>query len=65
MFHLFAGTLSSNRYFPPRVSNKEVILHRLLGLFHPRPFVHMRFAPQGAVATVRAENERWVDVVFR
>ncbi|CAH1261486.1 SELENON [Branchiostoma lanceolatum] len=63
--NMFSGTLSSNRYFPPKVSNKEVILHRLLGLFHPRPFVRMRFAPQGAVATVRAENERWVDIVFR
>ncbi|CAH1276959.1 SELENON [Branchiostoma lanceolatum] len=62
---LATGLLSSDRYFPPKVSNKEVILHRLLGLFHPRPFVCIRFAPQGAVATVRAENERWVDVVFR
>ncbi|KAI8481488.1 skeletal muscle fiber development [Branchiostoma belcheri] len=61
----FSGSLSSYRYFPPKVSGKEVILHRLLGLFHPRPFVYMRFGPQGAVATVRAENERWVDVVFR
>lgn len=63
--NLFSNTLSNNRFYPPKVKNKEVIIHRLLSMFHKRPFVRTRFGPQGTIAVVRAENEKYVDVVFR
>ncbi len=63
--NLFSNTLSSNRYFPPKVVGRELLLHRLLSMFHPRPFLHTRFGPQGALAVIRAESHLYVDVVFR
>lgn len=63
--NLFANTLSSNRFYPPRVKHKEVVIHRLLSMLHKRPFVHTRFGPQGTIAVIRAENEKYVDVAFR
>lgn len=60
------GPLSSNRYIPPTlVRDQEVMVHRLLSMFHPRPFVFSRFAPQGSIAVVRALNKKYVDIVFR
>lgn len=56
---------SSNRYNPPKVEDRLVLIHRLLAMFHPRPFLRTRFAPQGAKATVRAFNDKYVDIVFR
>ena len=61
----FYELLTSTRYFPPSPEGKEVLLYRLLAQLHPRPFVHMRFPPQGSIATVRAENEEYLDIVFR
>ena len=59
-------SLSSNRYMPPPLSSDvEIMIHRLLSLFHPLPFVHSRFAPQGSTATVRSFNDEFVDIVFR
>ncbi|KAK2147360.1 hypothetical protein LSH36_557g01040 [Paralvinella palmiformis] len=58
--------LSSNRYLPPPlVRDQEVMIHRLLSMFHPRPFVFSRFAPQGSVAIVRASSKKYVDIMFR
>jgi hypothetical protein len=34
-------------------------------MFHPRPFLYSRFPPQGAVACVRAENEKFLEIQFR
>lgn len=56
---------SSNRYNPPKVEDRVVLIHRLLTMFHPRPFLRTRFAPQGAKATIRAFNDKYVDIVFR
>lgn len=56
---------SSNRYNPPKVEKRLVLIHRLLTMFHPRPFLRTRFAPQGAKATLRAYNDKYVDIVFR
>lgn len=56
---------SSNRYNPPKVEDGVVLIHRLLTMFHPRPFLRTRFAPQGAKATIRAFNDKYVDIVFR
>lgn len=59
-------TLSSNRYFPPKlVRDTEIIIHRLLSMFHSHPFVYMRFAAQGSIACVRAVSEKYVDIIFR
>lgn len=55
-----------NRHYPPKlVAEAEILIHRLLSLFHPRPFVISRFAPQGSVACVRAYNDKYLDIVFR
>lgn len=43
----------------------QVLIHSLLSMFHPRPFVKSRFAPQGAVACIRASNNFYYDIVFR
>ena len=58
--------LSSNRYTPHALTNDaEITIHRILEMFHSRPFVYTRFAPQGSVACVRAVNDRYVEIVFR
>ncbi|ESO93527.1 hypothetical protein LOTGIDRAFT_119019 [Lottia gigantea] len=63
---LFNAALSSNRYYPPKVTtNESIIVHRLLTLFHPRPFVVSRFPAQSSVACVRAYNDKYLDIVFR
>lgn len=57
--------LSSNRYFPPPVKDEHITIHRLLTLFHPRPFIMSRFKPKGSIACVRAKNDKYIDIVFR
>lgn len=51
----------------PRVPlpSPQVIIHRLLSMFHPRPFVKTRFAPQGAVACLTAISDFYYTVMFR
>lgn len=51
----------------PRASTAvpQVIIHRLLSMFHPRPFVKTRFAPQGAVACLTAISDSYYTVMFR
>ena len=62
---LHGGDLSSNRYVPPRIEGSTVIVHRLLAMFHPRPFIMMRFEPRGSMACVRAYNNEYVDIYYR
>uniref|UniRef100_A0A2R8MRR0 Selenoprotein N n=1 Tax=Callithrix jacchus TaxID=9483 RepID=A0A2R8MRR0_CALJA len=62
---IFTGYLSNNRFYPPPPKGKEVIIHRLLSMFHPRPFVKTRFAPQGAVACLTAVSDFYYTVMFR
>uniref|UniRef100_A0A8C5NVZ3 Selenoprotein N n=1 Tax=Jaculus jaculus TaxID=51337 RepID=A0A8C5NVZ3_JACJA len=62
---VFTGYLSNNRFYPPPPKGKEVIIHRLLSMFHPRPFVKTRFAPQGAVACLTAISDSYYTVMFR
>lgn len=57
--------LTSNRYYPTPVKGRLAILYNLLAMFHPRPFLLTRFGPQGTVACVRAENQDYLDIVFR
>ncbi|KAJ3613550.1 hypothetical protein NHX12_019797 [Muraenolepis orangiensis] len=63
--NIFTGYLPNNRYNPPTPKGKEAFIHSLLSMFHPRPFVKSRFAPQGAVACIRASNDFYYDIVFR
>lgn len=62
---VFTGYLSNNRFYPPPPKGKEVIIHQLLSMFHPRPFVKTRFAPQGAVACLTAISDFYYTVMFR
>lgn len=43
----------------------QVIIHKLLSMFHPRPFVKTRFAPQGAVACIQASSSFYYTIAFR
>ncbi|KAK5857499.1 hypothetical protein PBY51_010741 [Eleginops maclovinus] len=63
--NIFTGYLPNNRYHPPSPKGKEVLIHSLLSMFHPRPFIKSRFAPQGAVACIRASNDFYYDILFR
>ncbi|NWW70300.1 SELN protein, partial [Climacteris rufus] len=63
--NIFTGYLSNNRFYPPPPKGKEVIIHRLLSMFHPRPFVRTRFAPQGAVACLQASSPFYYSIAFR
>uniref|UniRef100_G3P3Q3 Selenoprotein N n=1 Tax=Gasterosteus aculeatus TaxID=69293 RepID=G3P3Q3_GASAC len=63
--NIFTGYLPNNRYHPPSPKGKEVLIHSLLSMFHPRPFIKSRFAPQGAVACIRASSDFYYDIVFR
>lgn len=56
---------SSNKYLPPQVEDELVVIHQLLTMFHPRPFLRTRFPPQGGVACVRAFNNEYLDISFR
>lgn len=44
---------------------RQVLIHSLLSMFHPRPFIKSRFAPQGTVACIRASNDFYYDIAFR
>uniref|UniRef100_A0A8C4T3Q7 Selenoprotein N n=1 Tax=Erpetoichthys calabaricus TaxID=27687 RepID=A0A8C4T3Q7_ERPCA len=63
--NIFTGYLPNNRYHPPTPRGKEVLVHSLLSMFHPRPFIKTRFAPQGTVACIRASSDFYYDIVFR
>ena len=42
-----------------------MIFHRLLSMFHVRPFILSRFPPQGTAAVVRAQCGPFLDIYFR
>lgn len=63
--NIFTGYLPNNRYHPPTPKGKEVLIHSLLSMFHPRPFIKSRFAPQGTLACIRASNDFYFDISFR
>ncbi|NXG48115.1 SELN protein, partial [Psilopogon haemacephalus] len=63
--NIFTGYLPNNRFYPPPPKGKEVIIHKLLSMFHPRPFVKSRFAPQGAVACIQASSTFYYTIAFR
>eukprot|EP00118_Oscarella_pearsei_P024811 m.306845 g.306845 ORF g.306845 m.306845 type:complete len:404 (+) comp41642_c0_seq1:131-1342(+) len=61
----FGNQINSVKYFPPYPEGREVLMHMLLNQFHRRPFVRMRFEPQGTIGLIRAENEEYVEIMFR
>ncbi|KAJ7304322.1 hypothetical protein JRQ81_011869 [Phrynocephalus forsythii] len=63
--NIFTGYLPNNRFYPPTPKGKEVLIHKLLSMFHPRPFVKTRFAPQGTVACIQAVAEFYYKIAFR
>lgn len=54
-----------NVYYPPAPRGNEVFLHALLSMLHPNIFVNTRFGPRGTLALLRAENEKYYDIVIR
>ena len=54
-----------NRYHPSTPIGSDVLIFSLLSQFHPNVFVHTRFGPHGTIATVRAQNEKYLDIVIR
>ena len=42
-----------------------MIFHRLLSMFHVRPFIFSRFPPQGTAAVVRAQYGPFLEIYFR
>lgn len=65
MSSLSSSHLSSNRFYPTKPDEKLIVIHRILSMFHPRPFLVTRFPPKGGVAMVRAVSEEFIDIVFR
>ncbi|EDO40205.1 predicted protein [Nematostella vectensis] len=61
----FSPQLSSNRYNPPDVSGNNAVIHQLLAMFHPRPFIFTRFGPQGTAACIEAQNNEYLAIQFR
>lgn len=58
--------LSNNRYHPPELkSNKEVLVFKLLQMFHKNVFLYPRFPPTGATMYLRAYNDIYLDILFR
>ena len=56
---------SANRYDPPEPEQEEMIIFRLLQMFHKKPFLLTRFPPQGTSLTLRARNENFLDIIIR
>ncbi|GFQ94019.1 selenoprotein N [Trichonephila clavata] len=61
----YSPPLSNERYYPPQVPSNLLVIHALLSLFHPHPFLWTRFQPQGTVAILRAIGDNFYDIIFR
>ncbi|CAF1003983.1 unnamed protein product [Brachionus calyciflorus] len=57
--------LSNKRFNPPEPETHEKTLFRLLQMFHKKPFLLSRFAPQGTSLVLRAKNKNYLDIFFR
>ena len=53
------------KHAPPNPKSNEVFLHVLMLQLHKYPFVHLRFGPRGTVGIVRAENNKYWDILIR
>ena len=62
----YAGkTPHMNYYYPPAPRGNEVFLQTLLSMFHPNAFINNRFGPRGTTAILRAENDKYYDIIIR
>lgn len=52
-------------YHPSKPRGREEFLHAILSQFHPNIFVNCRFGPRGTLAVVRAENDKYFDIIIR
>ncbi len=58
--------LANNRYHPPDLGHhKEILLFKILQMFHKSPFLYTRFPPQGMALVLRALNDEYYDILFR
>lgn len=58
--------LYSSKYVaPPPSGPVEELLHGLLSLFHPQPFLYSRYGPRGAAGIIRAKSFDCVDILLR
>lgn len=64
-FSLLSSVLPCEEHSHAAPALPQVLIHRLLSMFHPRPFVRTRFAPQGAVACLQASSSFYYTVAFR
>ena len=62
---MLVSQMSPYKYFPPVPKSNEVFLHVLMLQLHKYPFVHLRFGPRGTVGIVRAENDKYWDILIR
>lgn len=58
--------LGQKRYLPPIPEGDfQRIMLYILSMLHPRPFLHMRFPPRGAIACLRGISAEYYDIMFR
>lgn len=53
------------RYEPPLASGIQAIIEDILRALHPRPFLQLRFGPQGGHAVLKAKSLEYFDIAFR
>ncbi len=58
---------SNSLYEPPQLASPErqIVLFKILQMFHRNAFIYTRFAPQGAAMYLRAFNDEYLDILFR
>lgn len=58
--------LANNRYHPPDLNHQsEIVLFKILQMFHKNAFLYSRFPPQGVALFLRASNDEFYDILFR
>lgn len=58
--------LANNRYQPPDLNHQsEIVLFKILQMFHKNAFLYSRFPPQGVALFLRASNDEFYDILFR
>lgn len=62
----FREQLSNNRYQPPDLEFKEeIVVFKIIQMFHKNAFLYPRFDPRGCALYLRAVNNDYYDILFR
>lgn len=62
----FYENLSNNRYQPPDLNDEqEIVVFKILQMFHKNVFLNPRFPPKGISLILRAQNDEYFDILFR